>query len=144
MIYVNARVRQFVLVVAVVLAGGLLLVLPKSINTGHAAHSPLPTLTVVCLPMLGGDLSLTDAGYVLDGSGGATLHLGLQNQDVVELTRISFSAQGWDPVAPSHGAVVSLSLIHISLDDRLPARKQRTTHSAEPDARFRRGHLAGA
>lgn len=107
MIYVNARVRQFVLVVAVVLAGGLLLVLPKSINTGHAAHSPLPTLTVVCLPMLGGDLSLTDAGYVLDGSGGATLHLGLQNQDVVELTRISFSAQGWDPVAPSHGAVVS-------------------------------------
>ncbi len=57
--------------------------------------------------MLQGDLAITDAGYVLDGASGATISLGLRNDENIYLTRISFSAPGWIPVAPSHGAVVS-------------------------------------
>jgi hypothetical protein len=74
-----ARVRPFVLIIAAVLTGGLLLLLREPTNTSHAAFSPLPTITPVCLPLLGGDLSLTDAGYALNSDGSATLGLGLQN-----------------------------------------------------------------
>ena len=100
------RIRQLAFIIAIVLTGGLLLLLREPVDTSQAAHSPLPTLTPVCLPLLQGDLSLSHVGYVLDDDT-ATLSLSLHNQDAVDLTRISFSDSSWTLLAPGHGVTVT-------------------------------------
>jgi hypothetical protein len=96
-----------VLIVAAVLTGGLLFLLREPPNASRAALSPLPTLIPVCLPLLGGDLALAEAGFVTNANGSATFSLRLQHQGADDLTRISFATAGWTLLAPAHGATVS-------------------------------------